>query len=217
MDEVTLMGIAAQLRKPAGEYALRTGEMMNVGNALINGYAIAATDPMQGDHILEIGMGNGYFVRDLLAKASDISYTGLDYSPEMVNAARLINKDIGDEVSFVCGSATRMPFEDACFNKIFTVNTLYFWDDRQKVINEIKRVLQPGGVLIIAIRPGDEMKHYPMTKWGFKMYTEETLRAFLDSQGFSNIELNTHSEPEQEIAGEMRPVSTLIAKAILVA
>lgn len=215
MDEVTLMGIAGQLRKPSGAYALKTGEMMNVGNVLINQYAIKAVQPKAGDKILEIGMGNGYFVHELLELCADIDYTGIDYSREMVDAAKKMHSNTPGNLSFQYADVRRMLFEDDAFDKIFTVNTLYFWDDRQKMIGEIKRVLRTGGELTIAIRPEHEMKHYPMTRWGFRMYSETTLRSFLEDSGFKVLDMITKQEPEQEFAGEMMPVSTLIAKAAL--
>lgn len=214
VDEMVMMGIAAQLRKPAGEYALKTGEMMNRGNAEINKNTLTIVAPCAGDVILEIGMGNGKLVREIFSICAELQYTGYDYSEAMVNEAIRNNSELikADKASFVCGSADEMSFDDNRFDKLFTVNTLYFWDEREKILSEIERVLKPKGKLIIAIRPEHEMSHYPMTQWGFKMYSTEQLRDFLENNGWTVEELVEIQEPMQDIAGQMMPVSSLIVK-----
>ncbi|MBK7811139.1 MAG: hypothetical protein IPI50_07870 [Saprospiraceae bacterium] len=63
MDEQTLKEIAKQLRQPSGEFATQVGQKMNEGNLHINLNTIEALNLQKGDHILEIGMGNGFFVK----------------------------------------------------------------------------------------------------------------------------------------------------------
>lgn len=216
MNEEELKGLAAQLRKPSGEWALRVGEFMNTGNADMNKHAITMLNPMAGDRILEIGMGNGYFVSDILSKHAEVTYKGCDYSQEMVDAAASNNVQYADEgrAEFVCNDAKEMPFADSAFNKIFTVNTLYFWDDREKVLGEISRVLQPGGELIIAIRPDSVMKLYPMTQWGFRMYNADELTAFLTTNGYQIKSTEEVDEPPVEIDGGHVPAARIIVSAV---
>lgn len=215
MNEEELKGLAAQLRKPSGEWALRVGEFMNTGNADMNRHAIETLNPSEGDRILEIGMGNGYFVSEILSKHTNITYTGCDYSQEMVDAAASNNVEYADEgrAAFVCSNAMDMPFEDGAFNKIFTVNTLYFWDEREKVLNEISRVLQPGSELIIAIRPDRVMKLYPMTQWGFRMYSAEDLTTFLTMNGYQIKTITEVEEPPVEIDGGHVPAARIVVSA----
>jgi protein-L-isoaspartate O-methyltransferase len=92
MDQQTLKHIAAQLRKPEGEGATRVGEKMNDGNRFINLRAIRRLEVKPGDNILEIGMGNGFFVESVLSVAPTVRYTGCDYSPEMVQQATGLNQ-----------------------------------------------------------------------------------------------------------------------------
>lgn len=216
MNEEELKGLAAQLRKPSGEWALRVGEFMNTGNADMNKHAIEMLNPTAGDRILEIGMGNGYFVSEILSKHEDITYAGCDYSQEMVDAATSNNVQYADEgrAEFICSDAMSMPFADGAFNKIFTVNTLYFWDDREKILGEISRVLQPGGELIIAIRPDRVMKLYPMTQWGFRMYSADELTAFLTVNGYQIKSIAEVDEPPVEIDGGHVPAARIVASAI---
>lgn len=215
MDETALIGLAAQLRKPAGEWATKVGEFMNTGNALLNKRAIDALQVQPNDSILEIGMGNGFFVKDILAFHETASYTGYDYSQEMVNEAVKNNTGFveANRAAFFCGDARKMLFKDAAFNKVLTVNTIYFWDNREEVLAEIARVLLPGGMLVIGIRPEHIMKAYPMTKYGFKMYSSRELQDFLIAGGFSIASVTEADEPQHEIGGMLVDVASLIVCA----
>lgn len=216
MDEETLKGIAAQLRKPEGDWAIKVGEMMNVGNALVNTRAIEQLAPSAGDNILELGMGNGYFAKNILDAHPTIKYTGCDYSEQMVGEANRLNGPFVSEgrAAFYCTDGTTLPFNDGVYNKILTVNTLYFWDDREAVLSEITRVLKPGGALVIGIRPQDTMKDYPMTKYGFTMYSAASLQDFLTTHGYIIAGVCEEAEPQQEIGGKMVDVASLIVHAV---
>jgi ubiquinone/menaquinone biosynthesis C-methylase UbiE len=216
MDEETLKGIAAQLRKPVGDWAIKVGEMMNAGNALVNTRAIEQLAPSDGDNILELGMGNGYFAKQILDVHPAIKYTGCDYSEQMVQEAGKQNTSYVMEgrATFYCNDGATLTFDDAEFDKILTVNTIYFWDDREAVLSEITRVLKPGGALVIGIRPQDTMKEYPMTKYGFAMYSAASLQDFLTTHGYMIAGVREEAEPQQEIGGKMVDVASLIVHAV---
>jgi ubiquinone/menaquinone biosynthesis C-methylase UbiE len=90
-QEEYLKKVAAQLRKPEGEWGLETGRQMNINNRQMNELGIAAMELSANDSVLEIGMGNGFFAKDILEAASGISYIGCDYSPTMVEEAKKQN------------------------------------------------------------------------------------------------------------------------------
>ncbi|MEZ4722811.1 MAG: class I SAM-dependent methyltransferase [Flavobacteriales bacterium] len=83
-EEDQLKAIAAQLRKPTGMDGVEVGKMMNHGNLNINLAAMDSLQIKQDDSILEIGMGNGYFACQMIECAERVSYTGFDYSSDMV-------------------------------------------------------------------------------------------------------------------------------------
>ena len=76
--------LAAQLRQPEGEMGQKVGNLMNDGNRPMNLQTLAALDAKKGEHILEIGMGNGAFVKNILSIDPTLRYTGIDFSPLMV-------------------------------------------------------------------------------------------------------------------------------------
>ncbi len=216
MDEEKLKAAAAQLRQPHGEAGRSVGEKMYQGNVHINRHTIEQLQVKGGDIILEIGMGNGFFVKDILSADKAVSYTGCDFSPLMVEEAAKLNKPFIDngQARFLLASANQLPFADKSFNKIFTVNTLYFWDNPSVILAEMGRVLQQKGLLLIAIRPKRTMQKYPFVKYGFRMFSKEEVVDLLSENNFTVTAVVEKQEPDQEINGEFMEVETLIIAAI---
>jgi len=208
--------IASQLRKPDGELGKRIGEMMNKGNELMNMVSIEELDATAGDNILEIGMGNGHFVKNILDKNATSSYTGCDFSATMVKEAVLNNTDFvhHHRAVFTKADVNKLPYNDNRFNKVFTVNTIYFWDDPKVAINEIKRVLKKGGVLIITMRPGWVMNSLPITAHGFKAYSDQDCRTLLSQNGFHIISILERDDYDLILSGEKYKNAFTVVKAI---
>src|SRR5689334_1509095 len=121
MEEATLQFIAAQLRKPEGDEGIKMGVRMNEGNRFINEHSIEALHASGKERILEIGMGNGFFVRRILEQETGVHYTGCDFSPEMVHECEKHNPDLikKGRACFVMADARELPFPDNSFDKAF--------------------------------------------------------------------------------------------------
>jgi ubiquinone/menaquinone biosynthesis C-methylase UbiE len=197
MEEQDFKEIARQLRKPDGAFGHEIGIKMNESNLLMNKFAIETISPSKNDKILEIGMGNGFFVNDILSKDPSIQYTGVDFSDLMVKEAEKINSEpvSNKKAAFVQADAANMPFKDNSFNKIFTVNTLYFWDDPKSIFKEIVRVIQPDGKFFLVFRPKDSMEQMPFTQFGFNMYPVEDAEALLQENNFTIFDNKSLKEP----------------------
>jgi ubiquinone/menaquinone biosynthesis C-methylase UbiE len=212
MEEEKFLQIASQLRKPEGEDGIKTGESMNQGNKFMNLQTIAVVNPVAKDRVLEIGMGNGWFVKEILQKDASIHYTGFDHSPLMVQEAKRINSDWIEkgQAEFFLGDVSALPFQNKPFNKIFTINTIYFWKDNTRVFSELRRVLKPGGTLIIAIRPKRQMQNYPFTRFGFTMYSTAELKEVLIANGFGVRKVHENTEPDYEFNGSLFKMENII-------
>ncbi len=215
MEEHELQEMAAQLRKPQGENGLKTGTWMNVGNNQMIHDTLAVLNANGTDQILEIGMGSGFFVSEILEKSTGINYTGIDYSELMVEEAKKNNNDFiaTHQAVFIHADAGDLPFSDARYTKIFTVNTIYFWGDEVRVLRELNRVLTPEGKLVIAFRPKRLIEHYPFTKYGFKLFAKEDVAALLTQNGFVVDEIKEHTEPDFELNGEPMEMGNVVVLA----
>ena len=108
-----------------------------------------------GEKALDLGCGTGIYTIEL-ARRGAIA-TGVDSSKEMLNwagakasQARQTRKE-RLAVEFVCADALTLPFPDDCFDLIMSVNLLCFIREREKALLEMRRVLKPGGRLIVGV------------------------------------------------------------------
>ena len=215
MSEEIFKVSAEQLRQPHGDLAIQVGEKMNEINIHIHHNTFEELHISSNDSILEIGMGNGYFVKDLFQINPDITYIGCDFSEKMVEESTKNNAQLiaAGKVAFHFANAAKLPLQDAVVNNIFTIHTLYFWENPAEVLNELHRVLQTKGQLSITIRPKEIMQHYPFVKYGFTLYAKEDLVSLLNNNHFSVINIVEKKEPDMEVNGEKMPTATLLVTA----
>jgi len=135
-NETELKKLVAQIRKPEGKQGVEIAKMMNDSNQGMNLHTFAVLNPQPNDKILEIGMGNGFFVKSIMNLADDIQYTGYDYSERMVEEAKKLNQELIErkQVQFIQGEIENLPFAENSFTKIFTVNTFYFWKNPTQIL-----------------------------------------------------------------------------------
>ncbi|WP_257668859.1 class I SAM-dependent methyltransferase [Parapedobacter tibetensis] len=215
-EEIDFKAVAAQLAKPQGEAGIRTAERMNMSNGDMTRHAIDLLDCSSGDRVLEIGPGNGRFAAYILSKGTGIQYTGADISETMVHAAREINRhdiEAGD-VAFEQTDGISFPFPDESFDKIFTVNTLYFWENPMVQLAEIKRMLKQGATVCIAIASKSFMKTLPFTPYGFTLYSAEDAAALLVKNGFEVLHIDICNRKVQSAADQemMREEIFMVAR-----
>jgi ubiquinone/menaquinone biosynthesis C-methylase UbiE len=93
-----------------------------------------------GEDVLEVGCGTGC---DLLQFAKNgARATGIDVTPEHVRLAR---ERVNGEARVVLAEATRIPFPDAGFDYVYSHGVLHHMDEPRRAVEEIFRVLRPGG------------------------------------------------------------------------
>jgi ubiquinone/menaquinone biosynthesis C-methylase UbiE len=96
--------------------------------------------------VLDIGCGPGAAVRaasPLVTKA-----VGVDRSEAMIEIARRRSQRL-DNVEFSVAGAEELPFADSTFDRVWTIHSFHHWEDRAKGLTESRRVLRPGGKLLI--------------------------------------------------------------------
>ena len=149
--EEQLRAIEQQLRCPSGDMGIEIGQRMNNTNKAMIDNTIELLQLQAEETVLELGHGNGQHIHQLLEKATPIHYHGLDISNTMHEQAQHINQSLMEEhaLKFQLYDGVKLPFEDNTFDKIMTVNTIYFWSEPAQLMQELGRVLKPQGRAII--------------------------------------------------------------------
>jgi len=183
--------LAKNLRKPEGEEGIKVGEFMNKGNAHTYARMKKHLRLSSSQEVLEIGFGNGITSKEFMKQCH---YTGLDYSELMVQEAEKNCAGLG--AKFVHGDIHQMPFPDNTFDVIFTINTIYFWDDADKAIAELRRVLKPEGKLFIGMRTKEDMEFLGnITQHNFNIRPLHLVEEMLVEGGFSECNYTVYLDP----------------------
>jgi ubiquinone/menaquinone biosynthesis C-methylase UbiE len=184
--ENDLKEMASQLGNPSGQGGVKTGEMMNLSNSGMIATTIALLGLTNGHRVLEIGPGNGKHVSSLLAACDKLSYTGLDISDTMVAEATQHNstKVMEGKATFVLSNGKTIPFMSDSFERVFTVNTIYFWKRPVEYAAEIYRVTSPGGMFNLALADKAFMAKLPFTRYGFQLYDKQLAVNLMQAAGF---------------------------------
>jgi ubiquinone/menaquinone biosynthesis C-methylase UbiE len=107
-----------------------------------------------GADVLEVAPGPGYLMIEL-AKLGRYTLTGLDISKKFVEIAQNSAREAGASIDFRHGNAAAMPFADGAFDFIVCRAAFKNFDQPVQALNEMRRVLKPGGKALIIDLRGD--------------------------------------------------------------
>ena len=178
--------VAKQFQNPKGLGGRFVSMIMNRQNRPLYDETIRRLSLADSDSVLDIGCGNG-FVLNLLARQYDAQFAGIDTSDSVIKVAiRRNNRFVANNaMRFFCQNASAMSFADGSFSKAYTINTVYFWDDLDKTMAEIRRVLKPDGVFINTLYTNETLSRLSHTEFGYKKYETRRLENAGASAGFT--------------------------------
>jgi len=181
--------IARQLSRPTGFFGRIMGRLMNRHNAKLNSYAVRQLEVTPSDRVLEVGFGGGVSLPSLIASAAFVG--GVDRSSDMVRRAKGIFSEAvsAGRADFREGNVEELPFEASSFGKVCTVNTIYFWSSLDAGFAEIRRVLLPGGRVVVGFVPKERMDSMGMPADIFTSRAPEDVVAALRKAGFSDVRI----------------------------
>lgn len=102
------------------------------------------------DRVLDLGCGAGWATRLLAKNVPRGTIVGVDLSDQMIAHARESSKEFNN-VEYWLGSAEQIPAEDSFFDKVLSVEAFYYYPDQGRALDELRRVLKPGGNIFILI------------------------------------------------------------------
>lgn len=137
--------------------------------------------------VLDVGSGTGTLL-DRLTENPRVMLAGTDISIEMCRTAR---KKLGDKAGLLAGDSEMLPWKDDAFDLVTSTYSFHHYPNPGKVMSEMKRVLKPGGHLIIT----DCWSPLPLrvfwnvtspfnTDGDFHVYSRREICKLMESQGF---------------------------------
>jgi ubiquinone/menaquinone biosynthesis C-methylase UbiE len=108
---------------------------------------VALAAPQADWWVLDVGAGTGHTA---LAFAPHVARTvGVDLTYEMLAQARLLQQARGQDVTWLLGDAEALPLGDASFDLVACRRAAHHYVDIERAIDEMVRVLKPGGLALI--------------------------------------------------------------------
>jgi len=147
------MNVRAQFEHPTGWLGTVVGMLMAIKNRERSEWVLSQLDVASGDRVLEIGFGPGMDIAR--AAANGAAVAGIDPSDVMIRQASRRNADAirAGRVDLRRGAMPDLPFAGASFDKAYSINSYQFWPHKMRALVELRRVVRPGGLVVLAVQP----------------------------------------------------------------
>ncbi|MGL4732748.1 MAG: class I SAM-dependent methyltransferase [Fusobacteriaceae bacterium] len=138
--------------------------------------------------ILDLGCGKGELLEQIKRKFDNFQLFGVDISPKMIEKARLKN----DEIEFKVGDSENLDFSDNFFEVVTCLNSFHHYENPEKSLAEMYRVLAPEGnlilgeIYIVEILRGLINSTLPYGNTGdFRIYSPAEIKSLFQKAGFT--------------------------------
>ena len=111
-------------------------------------FILAQALPLSG-HVLEIGTGKGRFLAALAKHAERITTLDVDAAQQRAAKLHVRQTQAGRRIRFIAHDAEQLPWPDASFDAVASVNTFHHLQRPERVFLEMLRVLKPGGKIVV--------------------------------------------------------------------
>lgn len=171
----------------AGIYDLIENVYNGKANRRTTGYVASLMN--EGDRVLECACGTGMFSVKIAPRVKELTAT--DFADGMLKRTRKKCRNL-ENVTVESGDITKLRFADNTFDKTVAANVIHLLDDPGQAISELKRVVKPGGLIIIPtyIHFGASKAAVLFNKAGagFKRYFDEnSYKEFFREMGITNV------------------------------
>ena len=179
-----------QYRTPRGLTGFLVGQDMQQQHRPETLWTLDLLDVRPDQTLLEIGSGPGLLLGKIAVQLTSGRVFALDLSRSMVRMARLRNLIhlLRGTLRVDQGDAMKLPYHVGQFDSIVSVHSIYFWPEPAQVLQECRKVLRPGGKLVLTFMP---RRKWPQEGAGATchVFSEEEMVSLLQKTGFSSVKV----------------------------
>jgi ubiquinone/menaquinone biosynthesis C-methylase UbiE len=159
--------------------------------------AIELSGLQAGERLVDVGCGPGVAVRR--ARAIGAEAIGVDPARVMLRVARLRWRS-GSRIDWRIGTAESLPVEDRWAQVVWSLATVHHWADVDAALAEARRVLMPGGRLVVLERRIHDTDARGTASHGWTPDQSESFAEHCRRHGFANVTVSTHEGPTAILA-----------------
>jgi SAM-dependent methyltransferase len=174
------LGVGFVRGEVGSEAWFREFDRLKTNYGLLGALETFAPPSLKGKRVLDVGCGPGFWARLLIPLGAD--YTGIDVSPRSVELARRSLELYGLRGTVQIGNAEALPFDDASMDAVVSEGVIHHTPDTQACIDEIYRVLRPGGRAAVSVYYRSPVLRSRML-FALATGTMKTLRLVLPGRG----------------------------------
>jgi len=200
--------LSNQLRSPShGINSWLLARLWNRRNSALNEFAFDHLDLAANDRVLEVGFGGGYLLGRMADVVTEGFLAGVDVSEGMAASCKRRYRPLIDagRLEVRCGHVETLPYSSGCFDKCCTVNSIFYWADARRGMDEMYRVLVDGGRLVVCFTSKQSLEGKSFVRNGISLYRGEEVFQMMQAAGFNVLEVNRAADRHRDflcITGE---------------
>jgi SAM-dependent methyltransferase len=188
--------VVNQARKPTRWVGRAFAWAMNASHASLTNWGLKQVRVEKPFMILDVGCGGGETIHKLAGIATEGRVSGVDYAEGSVAASRARNAALirAGRVDIQRATVSRLPFRNDTFDLVTAVETHYYWPDLPQDMKEIRRVVKPGGTMVLIAESykgnrNDWLHRLVMKPLRAAHLSAEEHRDLFTASGFSDVQL----------------------------
>jgi len=184
---------ASQFGKPSGSFGWFIEKGMSKRTAIDAEWTISLLNIQPNSRVFEIGFGGGVSTQLASQKASQGFVAGIDHSATMVQAASKRNAEAinAGRMELKQGDAASVLYPDESFDIIFSLHSIYFWNNPLECLKGFRRALKSGGLLAITIQPKNRWRKEQLEAPGMTLFFGDQIVEMFKSAGFQNVRMES--------------------------